>query len=119
MAGYASTQQVVNDLVIGIVTSITPELWYLFFKMLVTVCITLLVYQLLKNISAYVMCRFDREISKNVKVLIDGEECLIAHINMRHLIIKKKGGHSELLIPITKVGQMNWEVVKNGIGENS
>lgn len=60
------------------------------------------------------MVRFDREISKNVNVIYEGEVCRIAHINMRHLILRKKGG-TELLIPITKVGQMVWEVEKNGV----
>lgn len=103
-------QQIINDMV----TAVTPELWWLFIKMLATVCITLLVYQLLRNITSYVMVRFDREISKNVRVIYDGEECRIAHINIRHLILRRKGGHSELLIPITKVSQMIWEVEKNG-----
>lgn len=103
-------QKIIND----VVTSITPELWYLFLQMLVTVCITLLIYQVLRNIAAYVFVRFDREISKNVNVLYEGEECRIAHINVRHLILRKKGGDSELLIPITKVGQMIWEIKKNG-----
>ncbi len=102
-------QQVINELV----TSITPELWYLFLQMLATVCVTLLVYQLLKNITAYIMVRFDREISKNVNVIHDGETCRIAHINVRHLILRKKGG-TELLIPITRVNQMVWEIDKNG-----
>ena len=103
-------QQVVRELV----TSITPELWWLFLQMLATVCITLLVYQVLRNITAYVMVRFDREISKNVNVIHDGEDCRIAHITMRHLILRKCKGKSELLIPITKVGQMVWEIKKNG-----
>jgi len=103
-------QQVINDMV----TVITPELWWLFLQMLATICITLLVYQLLRNVTAYVLVRFDREISKNVNVMYEGELCRIAHINMRHLILRKKGGKSELLIPITKVGQMVWEIQKNG-----
>lgn len=107
---YISEKQVISDLV----NSITPELWYLFLQMLATICLTLLVYQLLRNITAYVMVRFDREISKNVNVIYDGDVCRIAYINIRHLILRKKGGKSELLIPITKVGQMIWEVQKNG-----
>lgn len=103
-------QQIINDLV----TSITPELWWLFLQMLATICVTLLVYQIMRNLTAYVLVRFDREISKNVNVVFEGEVCRIAHINIRHLILRKKGGHSELLIPITKVGQMVWEIQKNG-----
>jgi hypothetical protein len=63
------------------------------------------------------MVRFDREISKNVNVVYNGEICRIAHINIRHMILRKKGGNSEFLIPITKVSQMVWEVQKNGIEE--
>lgn len=104
-----SQQQVINELV----TAVTPEVWWLFLQMLATICITLLVYQLLRNVTAYVMVRFDREISKNVNVVYEGDVCRIAHINMRHLILRKKG-NTELLIPITKVHQMVWEIQKNG-----
>lgn len=107
---YKPSQEIINEFILAI----TPELWWLFLQMLATVCVTLLVYQLLRNITAYVMVRFDREISKNVNVIYDGDVCRIAYINIRHLILRKKGGKSELLIPITKVGQMIWEVQKNG-----
>ncbi len=100
-------EQIIQELV----TAITPELWYLFLQMLVTICLTLLVYQLLKNIAAYVMVRFDKEISKNVHVMYDGEKCRIVHINIRHLIIKKPN-ENDVLIPISKVGQTAWEIVK-------
>jgi small-conductance mechanosensitive channel len=102
-------QQIIND----VITSVSPELWYLFLQMLVTVCITLLLYQVLKNLTAYMFVRFDKEISKNVKIKTDGVEGTISDINVRHLIIKNKEG-STILIPITKVNGMIWEIVKNG-----
>lgn len=102
----------VKDIVQEMVTSITPELWYLFLQMLFTVCVTLFLYQLLKNIAAYIMVRFDRELSKNVKIILDGEECRIVHINIRYLVIKKSSGN-DLFVPISKVSQLIWEIIKD------
>ena len=103
-----------DNVVTEIITSITPELWWLFVQCLVTVLITLLAYQVLRNVVAYIFVRFDREISKNVKLKFDNEEAMICHINMRHIIIRKKSG-TEVLIPITQVSKMNWEIIKNGL----
>jgi hypothetical protein len=105
-------QQIVNEMV----TAITPELWLLFLQMLATIVICLGLYQGLRNVVAYFFIRFDRELGKSVRVKIDGREGYIAHITMRHLIIKFDD-ENELLVPVTKVGQMTWHVIrpKNGL----
>lgn len=104
-------QQVVQQ----IVTAVTPELWTLFFQMVLTVILTLIVYQLLRNVTAYIILRFDKEFGKNIKVVYDGHDAMVVDVNMRRLTLKLENGN-ELLIPITKVGQMSWEIVRNGIG---
>lgn len=107
-------QQVIQE----IVTSITPELWWLFIQMFVTVLVTLVLYNILKNVAAYISLRIDREMGKNVKVIYDGEVVLIAHITWKHMIVKKENGN-DVLIPITKIFQRDWEIVrKDKIGGN-
>ncbi len=103
-----------EEVVYDIIATITPELWWLFVQCLATVLATMLVYAILKNVVAYLFVRFDREISKNVKVKFDGEEAMICYINMRHLVVHKKSG-TEVLIPITQVHKRNWEIMKNGL----
>lgn len=104
-------QQVINEMVMAI----TPELWMLFLQATATVILTLIVYQLLKNVAAYITLRFDKEFGKNIKVIYEGEEALVTDVNMRRLTLKRQNGN-DVLIPITKVGQMPWEIVRNGIG---
>ena len=94
-----------------IVTAITPELWYMFFQMVLAAILTLALVQMLKSLVAYLFVRFDRELGKNVKVVMDGEEGYVAHINLQHLIVRMKSGN-EKLVPITKVRTMVWEVVR-------
>jgi len=98
-----------------IVTAIAPELWVLFLQATATVILTLIVYQLLRNVAAYITLRFDKEFGKNIKVIFEGEEALVIDVNMRRLTLKRQNGN-DVLIPITKVGQMSWEIVRNGIG---
>lgn len=101
-----------------IVTAIAPELWVLFLQAVATVILTLIVYQLLRNVAAYITLRFDKEFGKNIKVIYDGKEALVTDVNMRRLTLKRENGN-DVLIPITKVGQLSWEIVRNGIGGKS
>lgn len=97
------------------VTAITPELWLLFIRMILTVILTLIVYQLLRNVAAYIVLRFDKEFGKNIKVVYEGQQAMVIDVNLRRLTLKLENGN-EVLIPITKVGQMSWEIVRNGWG---
>ena len=104
-------QQVIKNMV----TAITPELWVLFFQMILTVLATLVVYQGLKNLAAYVALRLDKELGKNVRIKYDGLTAQVLDINWRHLILKLENGN-DVLIPITKVNQRDWEIIRNGNG---
>ena len=97
------------------VTAITPELWALFLQAVATVIITLIIYQLLKNVASYVVLRFDKEFGKNVKVVYNGQTAMVVDVNVRRLTLKLENGN-DILIPITKVSQISWEIIRNGIG---
>lgn len=98
-----------------IVTAVAPELWVLFLQATATVILTLIVYQLLRNVAAYITLRFDKEFGKNVKVIYDGQIAMVIDVNIRRLTLKLENGN-DVLIPITKVGQISWEIIRNGIG---
>lgn len=100
-------QQVIND----IITSVAPELWILFLQMFFTVLATLLLYNILKNVAAYISLRIDKEMGKNVKVVYANEVVLISCITWKHMIVKKENGN-DVLIPITKISQRDWEIVR-------
>jgi len=94
-----------------IVTAITPELWYLFFQMVLTAIMSLALIQVLRSLVAYFFVRMDKELSRNVKVVYDGREGYITDINVQNLTITMVNGN-EVFIPITKVRQMIWEIPK-------
>ncbi len=104
-------QQVINEMV----RAITPELWVLFIQMFVTILITLVLYAVLKNVAAYIGVRFDKEIGKNIEVMYEGQRARVAHITWKHLILQLENGN-DVLIPITKVGAIPWELIRDGKG---
>lgn len=101
-------QQIIQEMV----TAIAPELWILFLQATATVILTLIVYQLLRNVAAYVVLRFDKEFGKNIKVKYNDQIAMVVDVNMRRLTLKLENGN-DVLIPITRVAQMNWEIVRN------
>ncbi len=104
-------QQIISELV----QAITPELWVLFIQMFVTVLVTLILYAVLKNIAAYISVRFDKEIGKNIQVMYKGQVARVAHLTWKQLILKLENGN-DVLIPITKVGNMDWELIRDDNG---
>jgi hypothetical protein len=109
-----------------LVTAVAPELWWILVQSLATVAIMLSIYKVLNSIVSYFFVRFDKELGKNVGVVIEGRKGYIAHISMRHLIIKydeiphspecgeAPDVHSgnELLIPINSVLSRSWEIIR-------
>lgn len=105
-----------QEVVKNIVTAVTPELWYLFFQMVLTAILSLALIQVLRSIVSYCFVRFDKELSKNVKIIFEGREGYITHINLQNLTITLINGN-EIFVPITKVRSMIWEIPKRN-GEN-
>ena len=107
-----------QEVVQQIVQSVAPELWYLLIQSMATVAIGMVIYKTIQALVAYLFLRFDKELGKNVGVVVDGKKGYIVHISIRHLIIKfdENNGdiHSgnELLIPITQVGSRAWEIIR-------
>ena len=106
---HTKEQKIIQDMV----TAITPELWTLFLQMIVTVVFTLVIYQVLRNVASYINLRFDKEFGKNVKVIYDGKNAYVKDITLKHLILRLENGN-DLLVPISKVMQMHWEIERKG-----
>jgi hypothetical protein len=70
------------------------------------------------NLAAYWMFRSNKDLGKNVRVMINGEEGLISQVTWRFIYIKIKSSGNELIIPITRWYTFRWEVFKNGKGDN-
>ena len=69
------------------------------------------------NLAAYWMFRSNKDLGKNVRVIIDGEEGVISQVTWRFIYIKIKSSGNELIIPITRWIYFRWEVFKNGKGD--
>lgn len=65
-------------------------------------------------ISAYLMFASNKDIGKNVRVVIDGKEGFITQVTWRFIYVKMKESGNEMIIPITKWTNHNWEIFKNG-----
>ena len=76
--------------------------------------IAMIVKKYYDNISSYFMFRANKDLSKNVKVIVDGRPGYIVHVTWRFLYVKLTDTNNELIIPITRWTTYNWEVVRNG-----
>ena len=81
--------------------------------MVATICIAVL-KRYYDNISSYFLFRSNKDLGKNVKVLINGKEGYIVHITWRFIYVKISESGNEMIIPITKWSDQKWEIFKNG-----
>lgn len=100
-----------------LVAAVAPELWVILLQSLATVAVCLALYKVLNQIVAYYFVRFDKELGKNVGVVIDGRRGFIANITIRHIIVKFDDcddvhSGNEVLIPITQVASRVWEIIR-------
>jgi len=66
------------------------------------------------NLAAYWMFRSNKDLGKNVRVLVDGEEGFISQVSWRFIYIRISKTGNELIIPMTRWTIFRWEVYKNG-----
>jgi len=66
------------------------------------------------NLGAYWMFRSNKDLGKNVRVVIDGKEGVISQVTWRFIYINIKESGNELIVPITRWTTFRWEVFKNG-----
>ena len=60
------------------------------------------------------MFRANRDLGKNVKIIVDGRPGYILNYTWRFLYVRLTDTNNELIIPITRWTYYTWEVVKNG-----
>ncbi len=66
------------------------------------------------NIAAYWMFQSNKDLGKNVRVLVNGEEGFITQVNWKFIYIRMNSTGNELIIPITRWVIFRWEICKNG-----
>ena len=88
--------------------------WSMLAKIGVAAIIFAIAKKYYENMAAYWMFRSNKDLGKNVRVVIDGEEGRIGQVTWRFIYIKIKSSGNELIVPITKWTTFRWEVYKNG-----
>ncbi len=66
------------------------------------------------NLSSYLMFRSNKDLGKNVKVMVNNKEGFITQITWRFIYVRLTESGNELIIPITKWANQKWEIFKNG-----
>jgi len=88
--------------------------WTLLFKLCVMAIIALYLKKYFDNVSSYMMFRSNKDLGKNVKVKVNGEDGFITCVSWKFIYVQFTESGNELIIPINKWTNQRWEVVKNG-----
>jgi len=88
--------------------------WMLILQVSIVGIIVLIAKKYYDNLSSYFMFRSNKDLGKNVKIIINGDEGYIIHYTWRFIYVKLKSTGNELIIPITRWTTFRWEICKNG-----
>ncbi len=95
--------------IIQILNAITPELWFLFFKLIIALLIVLVLKDMVSTFVNYLVFRTSKFISKNVQVKINGVDGFIEDYNIRAIFIRTKGGDLKI-IPMNRWRYQDWTI---------
>ena len=88
--------------------------WILLLKLSIIAIVGMVAKRYYDNISSYLMFRSNKDLGKNVKVMVNGQEGFITQTTWRFIYVKITKSGNELVIPITKWTNQKWEIFKNG-----
>jgi hypothetical protein len=91
--------------------------WTMILQFSAIAIVALIAKRYYDNLASYFMFRSNKDLGKNVKVIINGQEGHIMSYTWRFIYIKLSTGN-ELVIPISRWMMNKWEICKNGHGGN-
>ena len=100
-----------QDIIMGALDSIP---WALLAKVAIAAIILAVAKRYYDNISSYLMFRSNKDLGKNVKVIVNGKEGFIVQATWKFIYVRLTESGNELVIPITKWTNQKWEIFKNG-----
>lgn len=89
--------------------------WALLITGSVAAVIFLIAKRYYDNLASYYMFRSNKDLGKNVKVIVNGDSGYIIHYTWRFIYVKLEKSGNELVIPITRWTSYRWEICRNGI----
>jgi len=93
--------------------------WQFFLKASLIAIILGIAKRYYDNISSYAMFRSNKDLGKNVKVMLNGKEGFITQATWRFIYVRLTESGNEVIIPITKWTNQKWEIYKNGNKERT
>jgi hypothetical protein len=94
---------------------IKPELMWTLFQTSIIAIAILMFHKVLKSVAAYLSFRANKDIGKNVKIMIKNREAMITHFTIRFIFLRFKDNGNEMIVPMGKWENLDWELIKNGI----
>ncbi len=94
--------------------SIQSVPWILLLQGAVVIVVGLYLKRYFDNIASYLMFRSNKDLGKNVRVILNGREGFITQVDWKFIYVTFHDTGNELIIPITKWMNQRWEVCKNG-----
>jgi len=88
--------------------------WAILLQVSIVGIVVLIAKKYYDNLSSYFMFRSNKDLGKNVKVIVNGRPGYIVHYTWRFIYIRLSDTGNELIIPITKWTSFSWEIFKNG-----
>lgn len=98
--------------IIDIIQSIKPELWYTLAQLTVAALIIILFKKGLQNMAAFLIFKWNKELSKNVIVMYENREMVIMDFNWRYIHLKDLDNGNKIILPMIKSGGYEWEIVR-------
>ena len=87
--------------------------WTLLLQFSVVSIIVLIAKKYYDNFSSYFMFRANKDLGKNVKVIVDDKPGYIINYTWRFIYVKLQD-ENELIIPISRWAYYTWVVIRNG-----
>lgn len=103
-----------SEMVKIFVEQIKPELLWMLAQASVVAIVGMVFFRMYQTIAAYISFRSNRDIGKNVKIMVKNREAIITHFTMRFIFIRFKDNNNEMIMPMRKWEDHDWELIKNG-----
>jgi len=88
--------------------------WTILLQLSLVAIVALVLKRYYDNFASYFMFRANKDLGKNVKVIVNGYKGYIAYYTWRFIYVKLEDSTNELIIPITRWQIYTWIICRNG-----
>jgi len=88
--------------------------WSVLLQLSIVSIIALILKRYYDNFASYFMFRANKDLGKNVKVIVNGHKGYITFFTWRFIYVMIEDSKNELVIPISRWTTYTWIVCRNG-----